>query len=74
MYKKPKGKYLWTVKVGEKAQIVIPKEARDVFGISAGDTLLLLGDEKKGIAIVTADIFDKFDKLRQLAEVKNEGN
>lgn len=46
----PKGKYAWTAKVGEKGQIVIPKEAREVFGISPGDTLLLLGDEKKGIA------------------------
>lgn len=47
----PKGKYAWTVKVGEKGQIVIPKEAREIFGISAGDTLILLGDKNKGIAI-----------------------
>ena len=51
MGKKPKGKYAWTVTVGEKGQIVIPKQAREVFGISPGDTLLLLGDEKRGIAI-----------------------
>lgn len=48
---KPKGKYAWTVKVGEKGQIVIPKEARDIFGINPGDTLIILGDEKQGIAI-----------------------
>lgn len=47
----PKGKYAWTATVGEKGQIVIPKQARDVFGIRPGDTLLLLGDEKRGIAI-----------------------
>lgn len=47
----PKGKYAWTVKVGEKGQIVIPKEARMVFHIQPGDTLLLLGDEAQGIAI-----------------------
>ncbi|NLG04171.1 MAG: AbrB/MazE/SpoVT family DNA-binding domain-containing protein [Clostridia bacterium] len=47
----PKGKYAWTVKVGEKGQFVIPKEARDLFHINPGDTLLILGDEKKGIAI-----------------------
>ena len=47
----PEGKYAWTATVGEKGQIVIPKQARDVFGIRPGDTLLLLGDEKRGIAI-----------------------
>jgi len=55
--KEPKGKYAWTAKVGEKGQIVIPKEARDIFSISPGDTLLLLGDVKKGIAIVKGDKF-----------------
>ena len=39
-----------TVKVGEKGQIVIPKEARTVFGIQPGDTLLVLGDEAGGHA------------------------
>lgn len=47
----PKGKYAWTDTVGEKGQIVIPKQARDIFGIKPGDTLLLLGDEQRGIAI-----------------------
>lgn len=51
MKKTPEGKYAWTVKVGERGQFVIPKEARDVFGIEPGDTLLVLGDKKKGIAI-----------------------
>ena len=42
----PKGKHLFgTAKVGEKGQIVIPKEARELFGIKPGDTLLILGDE-----------------------------
>ncbi len=49
--KAPKGKYAWTATVGEKGQIVIPKQAREIFGIKPGDTLLLLGDEKRGIAI-----------------------
>ena len=44
--KAPKGKYDWTATVGEKGQIVIPKQARDLFEIKPGDTLLLLGDEK----------------------------
>ena len=47
----PKGKYAWTVTVGEKGQIVIPRQAREVFGIEPGDSLILLGDEKRGIAI-----------------------
>lgn len=49
----PKGKYFFgSVTVGERGQIVIPKEARDVFSINTGDKLLVLGDEEKGIAIV----------------------
>lgn len=47
----PEGKYAWTATVGEKGQIVIPKQARDIFGIKPGDTLLLLGDKERGIAI-----------------------
>lgn len=56
----PQGKYAWTAKVGEKGQIVIPKEARDVFGIKPGDTLLLLGDINQGIAIVNNSAFKHF--------------
>ena len=49
--KKPKGKNAWSVKIGEKGQFVIPKEARDMLGIKPGDTIFVLGDEEKGIAI-----------------------
>ena len=49
--KTPEGKYAWTATVGEKGQIVIPKQAREVFGIKPGDTLILLGDIERGIAI-----------------------
>ena len=55
--KAPEGKYAWTATVGEKGQIVIPKLAREIFGIKAGDTLLLLGDEKRGIAIPPKEAF-----------------
>lgn len=55
--KHPKGKYAWTVKVGEKGQIVIPKEAREVFGIDPGDTLVILGDVRRGLAINTQTAF-----------------
>lgn len=52
-----KGKYLFGIcKVGEKGQIVIPKEARKVFDIKPGDSLILLGDDKKGLVLVKADV------------------
>lgn len=57
--KGPKGKYAWTAKVGEKGQFVIPKEAREIFHIDPGDTLLLLGDTARGIAIVKSDVFSR---------------
>lgn len=56
----PEGKYIWTAKVGEKGQIVIPKEAREVFDIVPGETLLLLGDIQQGIAIVKNSQFMQF--------------
>ena len=54
------GKFAGTVKVGEKGQIVIPKGARDMFGIKSGDTLLLLADIDQGIVIVRQGVFDQF--------------
>lgn len=54
---KPVGRFAWTVKVGEKGQIVIPKEARDLFDINPGDTLILLGDVMQGIAIPPKNMF-----------------
>ena len=56
------GKYIFgIVKVSERGQITLPKHARKVFGIEAGDRLLVLGDEKKGMAL--AKIKNPFDKL-----------
>ena len=58
------GKYIFgVVKVGERGQIVIPKEAREVYGIKAGDSLLVLGDSK-GMAIVKTEIFQ--DKIYEM--------
>ena len=54
----PRGKYAWTATVGEKGQIVIPKQAREIFGIKPGDPLLLLGDEQLGIAIPPKSDFE----------------
>ena len=53
----PEGKYAWTATVGEKGQIVIPKQAREIFDIKPGDTLLLLGDIQRGIAIMPKEAF-----------------
>ena len=51
------GKYIFgVVKVGDKGQIVIPKDARKIYGIKPGDTLMMLGDDK-GIALLKTDIF-----------------
>lgn len=43
--------FMASVKVGPKGQIVIPKEAREMFGVEPGDTLVLLADKKQGIAL-----------------------
>ncbi len=48
-----------TVKVGPKGQIVIPKDVRDMFGIEPGDSLIVLSDEDKGIAIHRMSVFSK---------------
>lgn len=72
----PDGRYVFgTVKVGEKGQIVIPKDAREVFDIKPGDTLLLLGDINQGIAIVKNELFMKFanDILRSQEKPEAEG-
>ncbi|MBQ4641731.1 MAG: AbrB/MazE/SpoVT family DNA-binding domain-containing protein [Oscillospiraceae bacterium] len=57
---KPMGKYAWTATVGEKGQIVIPKQARELFDIAPGDTLVILGDTKRGLAIPPKSMFANF--------------
>ena len=49
--KGPNGKQAWTITVGTKGQIVIPKEARELFDIHPGDTLVMLCDTEMGLAI-----------------------
>ena len=68
----PKGKYAWSVTVGAKGQIVIPKEARELFGIRPGDTLLLLGDQQRGIAIPPKGRYEALFKLAY-GEVEQDG-
>lgn len=70
----PKGHYVFgTVRVGERGQIVIPKEARKIFDIKAGDTLIVLGDEKWGIAVTKADVLEKYavDLFKMISEDEN---
>ena len=61
----PKGKYFFgAVSVGERGQIVIPKEAREVFNINSGDKLLILGDDERGIAVIhQRDVINFIDMI-----------
>ena len=56
------GKYAWMVKIGEKGQFVIPKEAREMFDLQPGDEILVLGDKEKGIAILPKEKEREFVK------------
>ncbi|MEI3394335.1 MAG: AbrB/MazE/SpoVT family DNA-binding domain-containing protein [Clostridia bacterium] len=53
-----KDKYVGILKVGEKGQIVIPKDARDMFNIKPGDSIIVLCDKEKGIALVKSDVIE----------------
>ena len=48
----PNGKFAWMVKIGEKGQFVIPKEARELFDLQPGYEILVLGDRERGLAIL----------------------
>ena len=69
----PEGKFATSVKVGPKGQIVIPKEAREMFDIQPGDNLFLLADIERGIAILRqkdldpglTDFFEHGDKIKK---------
>ncbi len=56
----PKGKHAWMVKLGEKGQFVIPKEARDKFDLQPGQTILVLGDDEKGLAILPKAVSEQY--------------
>ena len=53
-----KDKYVGIAKVGEKGQIVIPKEARDMFNIKPGDSIVVLCDINQGIALVKSEVIE----------------
>ena len=63
----PKGKHFFgAVTVGERGQIVIPKKARDVFHIKPGHTVVIVGDEERGLAIVPESYMNVFFNLPKL--------
>ena len=65
----PEGKYLATVKIGPKGQIVIPKEVRDMFSLNTGDALLLMADKNQGIALQPFSYAESFwNAVKQIKE------
>ena len=59
-----KDKFVGISKVGEKGQIVIPKEAREMFSMNPGDSVVVLCDKKRGMAIVKSEVLeDKIEKI-----------
>lgn len=66
----PEGKFIAMVKIGSKGQIVIPKEARDLFGLQAGDSLVLMADKAQGIALQPYSYLESF--FHAVKEVKGD--
>jgi AbrB family looped-hinge helix DNA binding protein len=50
-------RFIVSVKVGPKGQITVPVEARKMFDIKEGDTLMVMGDKEKGLALLKDDVF-----------------
>ena len=64
-----KDKFVGISKVGEKGQIVIPKEVRQMFDIQPGDSLVVLCDKEKGIALIKAEAIESF-----MSQILNKGS
>ncbi|MBQ4487078.1 MAG: helix-turn-helix domain-containing protein [Oscillospiraceae bacterium] len=61
------GKNIWgSVAINDRGQLVIPKEVREKFGLTGGQRLIVLTDDKEGIALIPAELFEK--KMRQALE------
>ena len=67
-----KDKFIGVCKVGEKGQIVIPKEARDMFNIKPGDSIIVLADKNRGIAVLRADALES--SIDEIMEGNNASN
>lgn len=69
----PKGKHVFgTATVGERGQIVIPKKARELFHIEAGDTIIIVGDEERGLAIIPQSYMQGFFPPNVLVDKEEE--
>ena len=68
--KRSSRRVIGTAKVGDRGQIVIPKEARELFGIRPGDTLLILGEEDTGIIVSCPEILS--DLANQIFDSVNK--
>ena len=61
-----------TARVGDRGQLVIPKDARDYYGIQPGDTLLILGDKENGMIVTTPEVLSEL-AARILSQIGKEG-
>lgn len=68
----PEGKQAWMVKIGEKGQFVIPKEAREQFGFLPGETVLVVADKDRGLAIPNKEVCNRYFSLI-FKELSGEG-
>ena len=73
---KSPGRHIFgTARVGEKGQIVIPKEARLLFHVEPGDTLLILGDEDTGIIVTKPEVIQQaaLEIFERMKKEENDG-
>ena len=63
-----KERFIVSVRIGPKGQITVPVEARKMFGLQEGDTLMFMGDRERGMALVKADAFYKLMEGEQTYE------
>lgn len=70
----PKGKNIWgSVTINERGQLVIPKNVRELFGLSGGQRLIVLTDDKEGIALIPAKVFEeRMKNALEFASIKHE--
>lgn len=70
----PRGKYIWgVVTLNDRGQVVLPHEARATFGLKPGSRMVLLGDEKEGLALVPAEFFEeRLHEMQILSSAEND--